>query len=412
MLLFVVTEINNKYKLTVLYGKFNMCIFIGGTMKNLLKGIMALTIMCFAAAPVLAFPDVSDNHWAAPQIKLLSEQGVIVGYPDGTFKPDNNVTRAEFAAMAIRALGQQHTKVAQPVHFTDINEDYWAYSDIQKALYFDLISCDKAGELFRPEDSVSRAESLSVAVNALTTETISKAKAQEVLSKAYIDANTIPEWFIIPAGKAEILGMVVVAPSAAKAALEAERPATRAEVTAILFKMMEQAKLNPNAKLAEAMRKKTGDGFVVDSATVQGSVGTIPAGTILPIKLTTYISSQSSQGGAMYTATVPQNYITRDKYILIREGASLKGQLLDVRPGKYFVRNGVLVLKNALITTENDQTTVFDGTAEIYKDRNWWMKFVRWAFKGEKLEVAADGYANMKLLKPLKIDLTNGWIYE
>ncbi len=40
------------------------------------------------------------------------------------------------------------------------------------------------------------------------------------------------------------------------------------------------------------------------------------------------------------------------------------------------------------------------------------MKFVRWAFKGEKLEVAADGYANMKLLKPLKIDLTNGWIYE
>ncbi len=153
------------------------------------------------------------------------------------------------------------------------------------------------------------------------------------------------------------------------------------------------------------MRKKTGDGFVVDSATVQGSIGAIPAGTILPIKLTTYISSQSSQGGAMYTATVPQNYITRDKFILVREGAALKGQLLDVR-------NGVLVLKNALITTENDQTTVFDGTAEIYKDRNWWMKFVRWAFKGEKLEVAADGYANMKLLKPLKIDLTNGWIYE
>ncbi len=47
----------------------------------------------------------------------------------------------------------------------------------------------------------------------------------------------------------------------------------------------------------------------------------------------------------MYTATVPQNYITRDKFILVREGAALKGQLLDVRPGQYFVRNGVLVLK-------------------------------------------------------------------
>ena len=69
-------------------------------------------------------------------------------------------------------------------------------------------------------------------------------------------------------------------------------------------------------------------------------------------------------------------------------------------------------MKNSLITTENDQTTTFNATAEIKKDRNWFMKFVRWAFKGEKLEVPAEGTANMRLLQPLKIDLTNGWIYE
>ena len=320
-------------------------------MKTLLKTVLSLAVFCLAIAPALAFPDVSDNYWAASQIKILSEKGVIVGYPDGTFKPDANVTRAEFAAMAIRALGQEHTKVAQPVHFTDIDENHWAYQDIQKAVYFDLISNTKADELFRPDDSVSRAESLSVAVNALTTEQISPAKAKEVLERKYIDANTVPEWFLIPAGKAEILGMIVVAPSAQKAALEADRPATRAEVAAILFNMMEEAKLNPNAKLAEAMRKKTGEGFVVEDATVQGSVGTIPAGTVLPVKLNTYISSQTSEGGAMYTAKVPQNYVTKEKFILIREGAGLSGQLLDVRPGKYFVRNCVLVLKKSLITT-------------------------------------------------------------
>ena len=381
-------------------------------MKNILKALLSVAVIAIGVMPALAFPDVSKDYWAASQINLLSEQGVIVGYPDGTFKPDANVTRAEFAAMAIRALGQQHTKIAQPINYADIDENYWAYQDIQKAVYFDLISNSKENDLFRPEDSVSRAESLSVAVNALTTETISKDKAKEVLERQYIDANTIPEWFLIPAGKAEILGMIVVAPSAKKAALEADRPATRAEVAAILFKMMEQAKLNPNAKLAEAMRKKTGEGFVIDEATVQGSVGTIPAGTIVPVRLKTYISSQTSEGGAMYTASVPQNYVTKDKYILVREGAGLSGQLLDVRPGKYFVRNGVLVLKNALITTDNDQTTTFNAIGEIRKDRNWWMKFVRWAFKGEKLEVPAEGTANMKLLQPLKIDLTNGWIYE
>lgn len=381
-------------------------------MKKFIKALLSLAVIAFGIVPAMAFPDVSDDYWAAPQIKLLSEQGIIVGYPDGTFQPDNNVTRAEFAAMAIRALGQQHTKVAQPVDFTDIDENHWAYEDIQKALYFELISTNKEGSIFRPDDSVSRAESMSVAVNALTTEQISTAKAKEVLEQAYIDTNTIPEWFLIPAGKAEILGMIVVAPTAQKAALEAERPATRAEVAAILFKMMEQAKLNPNAKLAEAMRKKTGEGFVLENATVQGSVGTIPAGTIVPVKLNSYISSQTSEGGAMYTARVPENYITKEKFILVRQGAGLRGQLLDVRPGQYFVRNGVLVLKNAVITTENDQTASFSALGEIKKDRNWWMKFVRWAFKGEKLEIPAEGTVNMKLMQPLKIDLTNGWIYE
>ncbi|MBR1461513.1 S-layer homology domain-containing protein [bacterium] len=381
-------------------------------MKNLFKMFVSLAVLCFASTQVFAYPDVSSSHWAAKEINLLTEQGVIIGYPDGTFQPDENVTRAEFAAMAIRALGQEHTKVIQPVNFLDVTTDHWAYSDIQKALYFDLISCDKNGELFRPEDSVSRGESISVAVNALTTETISNAKAKEVLAQKYVDANSVPEWFLIPAGKAEILNMVVVIPTAPKKALEANRPATRAEVAAILYRMMEQAKLNPNAKLAEAMRKKTGEGFVIENATVQGSVGTIPAGTYLPIKMSKYISSQTSEGGVVYNAYVPQNYVTKDHYILVRQGASLQGQILDVRPGQYFVRNGVLVLKNALITTEIDQTAPFAGLTEIKKDRNWWMKFVRWAFKGEKLEVPTNGDAYMKLLEPVRVDLTNGWIYE
>ena len=107
-----------------------------------------------------------------------------------------------------------------------------------------------------------------------------------------------------------------------------------------------------------------------------------------------------------------QNYVTKDKFILVREGATLKGQLTDVRPGKWFVRNGVLVLDNAIITTNNDQTAVFSATAQVAKDRNWFMKFVRYCFKGEKLEVPAEGFVNLKLLKPVKVDLTNGWILE
>lgn len=378
-------------------------------MKNMLKVMLASLMVMAATGCAFAFPDVSSDYWAAKQINELNAKGVIVGYPDGTFQPDENVTRAEFASMAIKALGQEDIQVAQPVSFTDITTDFWAYDAIQKALYFDLISSES--NTFRPEDSVSRAESITMAVNALTTQEISEYKALTALQD-YEDLKDIPQEFVIPAGKAKILNMLVTIPASGDKKLEAKRPATRAEVAAILYRMIEEARLNPNAKLAEVMRKKTGEGYVIEGATVQGSIGTIPAGSIVPIQITQAISSQKNEPGDIYLATVPTNYTTKEKYILIYEKSNLKGQLLDVKKGQWFIRNGVLVLDNALIVTPNDQTATFSASGEIKKDRNWFMKIVRAILKGEKLENTPDNIVNVKLLKPIKVDLTNGWIIE
>ena len=284
-------------------------------MKHIINSfVIMVALLVTSSVPAFAFySDMTSNHWAYKQIKQLSEQSVVIGYPDGTFNPDENVTRAEFASMAIKALGQEHATIAQPVKFKDVNKNFWAYNAIQKAIYFDLISDpDKDGK-FRPYDSVSRAEALTIAVNALTTEQISEQKAKYVLSKAYKDTNDIPSWFIVPAGKAEILGMVVCPPEKT-GLMDAERPATRAEVTAILYNMMEQAKLNPNAKLAEAMRKKTGEGYVIEKAFVQGAVGTIPAGSVIPIKVANVMGSQISKNGDQFIAKTPEHFITKDKY--------------------------------------------------------------------------------------------------
>ena len=69
-------------------------------------------------------------------------------------------------------------------------------------------------------------------------------------------------------------------------------------------------------------------------------------------------------------------------------------------------------MDNSLLTTNNDQTVSFNGVGEVTKDRNWFMKIVRATLKGEKLNVEADGVVYIKLLKPVKVDLTNGWIFE
>ena len=381
-------------------------------MKNILKLMLSSLAILIVAGCAFAFPDVNETHWAAKQITELGERGIVVGYPDGTFQPDENVTRAEFASMAIKALGQEDISVAQPVNFTDVTPEFWAYSAIQKALYFELIAYNESSKTFRPDDTVSRAEAISMAVNALTTQEISDVKALEVL-KGYQDLKNTPVDFIIPAGKAEILNMLVTMPNDKQKRIEATRQATRAEVAMILYRMIEEARLNPNAKLADVMSKKRGKGYIIEGATVQGSIGTIPAGAVVPVNLTKAVSSQSNTAGDLYEAVANANFVTPgDNFILIYKDSKFKGQLLDVRKGKWFVRNGVLVLDNSILETPKGQTIPFRASAEITKDRNWFMKIVRALLKGEKLDAYPDNTVEIKLLKPIKIDLTNGWIIQ
>lgn len=379
--------------------------------KPFIKGVLSIILAFICSQASFAFySDMDENHWAYKQIKTLSDSGVLVGYPDGTFQPDDIVTRAEFASMAIKALGQEHTCVVQPINYTDVSSTFWAYDSIQKAVYFDLISNDKTTEQFRPEDSVSRAETISIAVNALTTEQISEQKAKDIL-KHYKDASDVSSDFLIAAGKAEILNMITVEPNR-NGYLDSNRAATRAEVAAILYNMTEQAKLNPNAKLAEAMRKKTGNGFVIDRAYVQGSTGVIPAGSVIPVKLGTVLGSQISQSGDIFIAKAPQNYITKDKYILIYKDSDIKGQVKSVTDGKLFFRNGELILASNIIVTPNDQAVVFKGISYVENEKSRFMAFIRKIFKGDKITVIPDSIVYVRLQEAIRVDLTNGWIYE
>ena len=376
--------------------------------KKILKGMFVLATFVMMNNPANAFyTDMDENHWAYQSIKFLTEVGVVVGYPDGTYKPDIPVTRAEFASMAIKALGQESTNVTQEIHFEDITPEFWAYDIIQKAVYFDLIP-DSKGQSYRPFDSVTRAEAINIAVNALTTNQISQQKADDIISKSYEDYTQMPAWFLMAAAKAHVLDLVVVMPGH-EGKMEANRPANRAEVAMILYKMMQEAKLNPNAKLAEVMQKRTADGYIVDNVKVQGSIGIVPAGTIFPIRLETVVGSQISNVTDIYTAKTPKNYVTKDKYLLISENSDMKGQVKYVQRGKLFKTQGEVIIKNELLVTPNDQAVMVYGVATLTPDKiGFWRKI----FKGASVLTSPGQIVNIRLLAPIKIDLTNGYIYE
>ncbi|MCI8478059.1 MAG: family 10 glycosylhydrolase [Oscillospiraceae bacterium] len=82
------------------------------------------------------FPDVSLRHWAASSIAYAAEQGWVSGYLDGTFRPDQPVSRAEAVKLINAALGRQSTPTLSISPFSDLPTNHWAYQEICAAAGF------------------------------------------------------------------------------------------------------------------------------------------------------------------------------------------------------------------------------------------------------------------------------------
>ena len=110
-----------------------------------------------------SFPDVSVDAWYEIAVDVLATLGVLEGYPDGGFHPDDYITRAEFAAIAARFAKALNIPAARlhSLRFTDVPETHWAFSYIDDAADFGWIMgvCDG---LFEPDRSITRAEAVAI----------------------------------------------------------------------------------------------------------------------------------------------------------------------------------------------------------------------------------------------------------
>ncbi|CCQ94151.1 N-acetylmuramoyl-L-alanine amidase [[Clostridium] ultunense Esp] len=98
------------------------------------------------------------NHWAKEEISALSLEGIVQGYRDGKFHPDQQLTRAELVALLDRATGFDGLASVNPIFsFPDVTPDFWGYDAIMKAGEKGVIQGYPDGG-FHPNDPVTREE--------------------------------------------------------------------------------------------------------------------------------------------------------------------------------------------------------------------------------------------------------------
>lgn len=114
---------------------------------------------------VTSFPDVGEQHWAKDAINAAALNGIIRGYPNGMFRPNDPVTRAEMTVMTAIASG-----MARPVspagYFSDVPRNHWAASYIYAFAAEGLIQGYSDGS-FRPSAAATRAEFADMLANVL-----------------------------------------------------------------------------------------------------------------------------------------------------------------------------------------------------------------------------------------------------
>ena len=144
-----------------------------------------------------SFKDVDKNEWYAGYVGYLEKYDVINGYNDGTFKPDASVTRAEFVAMTVRYydLFNDVNKKGNTVKYTDVENSYWAYSDIAFAKNIGWLNGYSDGS-FRGDNDITRAEVVTV-VNRATGRVADKEYVKDNFTKLnrFTDVTDSSMWY-------------------------------------------------------------------------------------------------------------------------------------------------------------------------------------------------------------------------
>lgn len=176
-----------------------------------------------------AFTDVKD-HWASEPIGKLAKAGIFQGMPDGSFRPDNNMTRAEYSAVLYRLLGLTETSGA--TGFSDVSSNAW-YARYIGALSSRGIVQGFPNGSFAPEKEMTREEAFVLLYRALKDKLAPSAGA----GITFADGGDVSKWAKEAVDALAKAGMIEGTPDGK---LHPKQPVTRGEIAKIVAAFIEQ----------------------------------------------------------------------------------------------------------------------------------------------------------------------------
>jgi parallel beta-helix repeat protein len=178
----------------------------------------------------VTFSDVPSDYWAQAFITELAKKDIIKGFPDGSFRPNAPVTRAQFAAMLSQAMNKP--AIRSNTKFTDVVSTYWANKAIQRSYTLGFVS-GYPDNTFRPDLNIPRVQILVALANGLN---YNPAQPVDSTLQKYSDAATIPNYARNSVAAATENRMVVNHPNVKL--LNPNQTATRAEVAALIYQAL------------------------------------------------------------------------------------------------------------------------------------------------------------------------------
>ncbi len=176
------------------------------------------------------FLDVPQDYWARPYIDALSARRIVNGYAGDYFRPNQTITRTEFAALLQAAFDNQ--PVPGTTEYKDIPTSFWGIPAINSATRTGFLT-GYPGNIFRPIQEIPRVQVLVALASGLN---LTPSTSPEQVLQAYGDATEIPNYAREKVAAATNAGLVANYPD--RNLLVPNRNATRAEVTAMIYQAL------------------------------------------------------------------------------------------------------------------------------------------------------------------------------